>query len=222
MVKVVTYQVRLPSVPYNPALNTSRDGMVYSFSRQTVPAPPTCGMYGVQPINMYTSSLMRWFQTCFTFTLGVILLPRPLLGSLGTPGGVRSLTRKEDQGKNLVKNLSLLHIRRSKLSLFIYQRGYVLLCLSLLPSVISRNPCFLHPLPNSIPSVSCLSWSHPCAPDISIFFPGHTSLLLLLILSLFSLSLTSRFLLSHASFLPPLPDFLLWVMESSCALEICS
>jgi len=35
----------------------------------------------------------------------------------------------------------------------------------------------------------------------------------------FSLGLTSRSLLSHAGFLPPLPDFLLWAMESSCAFR---
>ena len=37
--------------------------------------------------------------------------------------------------------------------------------------------------------------------------------------SFFSLSLPNRSLLSHTGFLPALPDFLLWGLESSCALR---
>ena len=50
--------------------------------------------------------------------------------------------------------------------------------------------------------------THPC------FHSLHFSFL--------SLSLTSRPLLSHAGSLPHLPDFLFWMMESSCALRWAS
>jgi len=74
-----------------------------------------------------------------------------------------------------------------------------------------------------VPIVSLGSLGFPAPihahPDsISLFFAGH-SILLPLPAHFLSLTPTSRDLPSHASFLPPLLDFLSWRLESSCTLR---
>ena len=79
---------------------------------------------------------------------------------------------------------------------------------------------FSHPLPRSGAPALWLSWSHLCisgwhscssqAACPCFYCPD---------LSFFSLSLTSKSLLSHAGFLLPLLDFLHWGMKSLCALR---
>lgn len=93
--------------------------------------------------------------------------------------------------------------------------------------VEASSPSHLWGVHSSVPSesilwISCQIQFYPCpafshmisaCPDsIPVFFPGFHYLYIFF----FSLSLTSRPLVNHASFLPPL-DFLCWEMESSCA-----
>lgn len=61
--------------------------------------------------------------------------------------------------------------------------------------------------------------STACSDDISVFFPDHVSPLPLPVHFLCIPQLTSRFLVSHTGFLPPLFDFLYMGMETTWALR---
>jgi len=93
-----------------------------------------------------------------------------------------SLTASEDWGKELTECLSLLHVFCSEFSLYIYQRGYTLLCLSFLTNVPVE----------SLFVIFCICCpvqfhKHICVPDListcpnstPVFFSGHSSQLLL-------------------------------------------
>ena len=121
-----------------------------------------------------------------------------------------------------VESLSLLHVCWSHFSIFIYQRRYTLLGLSLLTNIPVKSLLVIFYIPCQFLFHLHLGFSDhisACLGSIPLFSPGYTSLLPLLvyILFLFSVSLVGRSLLSHAALLPHLPDFLFWEMESSCA-----
>jgi len=186
----------------------------------------TLGCMSSSPIDLYTFRLMRWSQTCSTLTQ--ILLPQLLLRSSGT--WIRSLTGDEDRGEELTKYLSLLHVWGGQLSILIYQRDSTLLCLTILSSVYKETlPVVLY-IPHQVQFHLHRGFSDciPAHPDsISILFPGHASLLPLLILFLFlffyfSLS-RDQHIFAHSCYFPISSAWFLSLgMESSCAFRKAS
>lgn len=88
----------------------------------------TLGCMLCGPIVLYIFSLMRWSGTCSTLTRGGILLSWLPLKSM------RSLMGREDQGKELLKYLSSLWLRRPALPFYLSER------------VLSPLPLFFCPM----------------------------------------------------------------------------
>ena len=89
-----------------------------------------------------------------------------------------SLTGSEDQGKDIVEYLSLLHICYYQFTLLICQRGHTLLRLSFLANVPLESLPVILCIPCQAQFYLCLGFPDPIPvyPDcIPVLFPGHVS-----------------------------------------------
>lgn len=108
------------------------------------------------------------------------------------------------------------HVWWGYFSLPIYQRGYIFLGMSLLINSPKKKSLIIFHIPCQIPFQLHLGFPDPSSVFSNsnpVYFPGHPSHYMYISFLPFNLTL-----LSHVGFLPPLPHFLHWGMENSCAL----
>lgn len=130
----------------------------------------TLGCLSSDPTDLYTFSLMRWSHTSSALSLGRILLPQSPWWDWGMWEVWEAwLPVKKDWGKELIECLSPLHNCWSQFSLFTYKG----VC------TVSSDQCNVKPLLVifDIPRQDLLDPVSACPDSISLFFPGHPSLL---------------------------------------------
>ena len=103
MDRVVTYQIRLPRAPSNPALCASRDGAFHSFSGQPVTIPSE------QRISSQPKSLLFYFKAIPLRLISIRLCKNSVLLLL-----VSSRQLLEGHSKDSMKP-SLLHAKQTQL-----------------------------------------------------------------------------------------------------------
>ena len=166
---------------------------------------------------------MRLSQTCSVLTGGGILLLWPLPQIAGIWEVWETwLPAKAEANKSLSYISFSMSVEDNFNFLFI-GGGMFSSAFLFWPMFLNKLLLFFY-IPQQIQFHLYLGFPNPisaCPDRITVFFPSHPSLFPLPISSFFSLSLTNRSLLSHASFLSSLLDFLCWGWRALVLSEGC-